>query len=889
MKEEIKNTIDYLKQPKISWAIILIIFLGIIFITSNIRVSNVPLLVDATSGKAIPTALDPFYFLRLAETIMDNGGLPAFDAVRYPTLHAGFSPEILPYAIVGLYHVANMFGEYSLGYIDVISPVVFYVIGLILFFILTYLLTKSKWIALISSALLSVIPSYLYRTMAGFADHEAIGMVGFFAALISFVFLLKSLDKEDGWKKIIPLSLVVAFLTTFSIACWGGVANFLFLIIPLSFMVFWFISYKEPKSSQVRTLTAYVIWFVFTALFGLAFNYPPLDIIRRFMLTSTGLFSSGVLGYLVVDFIVSKFKKEKRLFYSIITTIIVGSIGLLLIHRNPLTIILDIWFKLLFPFGLGRVGLTVAENAQPYLVNWISQIGEPFFWFFFGGAFLIGIALSKSVEKIKDKRLFIFFWIFMLAGILFSRISPVSAFNGSNLLSKLFYLSGLLAFTIFSIKVYLKDGLKRIEPELIILAVWLFSTIIAGRAAIRIFFVITPFFCFSVGYFIVKLIEYCKTNKEETIRFFLITGVVITLILVSISAYTFFVTVNTQAKYTGLSANPQWQGAMEWTRDNTPEGSLFVHWWDYGYWVQYLGERPTVTDGGHFCGYWDYIIGRYVLTTPNPATALSYMKTLNVSYLLVDPTDIGKYPAYSSIGSDNNNDRTSGIIPMLTDVKQTTETSTGENRVYQGQYGVDEDIALNINGTEIFLPGPAYNEKGQPLFKAYVIGVVLTINNNGTLRQPTGVFMYQGQQYRLPLRYAYDNKILYDFGNGIESGIRMIPKIDQTPAAGTSIDEMGALIYLSKRTFNSLIGQLYLMDDPQGIYPGVELAHAEDNFVVEALKSYYPNLDDFVYYQGIQGPIKIWEINIQDDIEVRPEFLKTSGGWGEFDSLEFRE
>ena len=454
------------------------------------------------------------------------------------------------------------------------------------------------------------------------------------------------------------------------------------------------------------------------------------------------------------------------------------------------------------------------------------------------------------------------------------------------MISRAFYLSGLLIFLFYTCKIYFKKGFQRIEPELIILSVWLFSTVIAGRAAARIFFVITPFFCFCTGYFIVKMFHHYK-NREESIKFFIAMGIIITIVLSIFSLSLFFNVINGQAKYTGLSANPQWQGAMGWVRDNTPERSLFVHWWDYGYWVQYLGERPTVTDGGHFNSYWDYIIGRYLLTTPYPETALSYMKTLNVSYLLIDPTDIGKYPAYSSIGNDNNYDRTSGIIPMIYNAKQTTETSTTETRIYQGTYGVDEDTLLNINGSDIFIPGPDYNEKNAPLFNAYIIGVILDIKtNDSSIQQPIGVFMYNGQQYRLPLRYLYSNKVLYDFKTGIESGVKLIPKVDQT-GSETNVEKNGALIYLSRRTFNSLVGQLYLMNDPQGLYPGVTLVHSEDNFVTTALKSYYPTIEEFVYYNGIQGPIKIWEINVSDDILVRNEFLKTSGGYGDYDNLQF--
>src|SRR3989304_9105341 len=105
---------------------------------------------------------------------------------------------------------------------------------------------------------------------------------------------------------------------------------------------------------------------------------------------------------------------------------------------------------------------------------------------------------------------------------------------------------------------------------------------------------------------------------------------------------------------------------MACVRGNTVEGSVFVHWWDYGYWVQSIGGRPTVADGGHAVTYWPHLIGRYVLTTPFPEAALSFMKSHGVSYLLIDPTDLGKYGAYSGIGSDEGGqDRISQIPVML--------------------------------------------------------------------------------------------------------------------------------------------------------------------------------------------------------------------------------
>jgi asparagine N-glycosylation enzyme membrane subunit Stt3 len=40
----------------------------------------------------------------------------------------------------------------------------------------------------------------------------------------------------------------------------------------------------------------------------------------------------------------------------------------------------------------------------------------------------------------------------------------------------------------------------------------------------------------------------------------------------------------------------QWYSALEWVKDNTPENSLVVSWWDYGYWIKYIGKRtPYIT------------------------------------------------------------------------------------------------------------------------------------------------------------------------------------------------------------------------------------------------------------------------------------------------------
>ena len=39
-----------------------------------------------------------------------------------------------------------------------------------------------------------------------------------------------------------------------------------------------------------------------------------------------------------------------------------------------------------------------------------------------------------------------------------------------------------------------------------------------------------------------------------------------------------------------------WLQALNWIKGNTPTNSVFIGWWDYGYWINVMGNRTTVAD-----------------------------------------------------------------------------------------------------------------------------------------------------------------------------------------------------------------------------------------------------------------------------------------------------
>jgi len=861
---------EFLQNNKVQNIILIIFLLVLVFAGSAMRLQNLPLLKDSTTGEYIPLALDPYYFMRLAGTVQDNGRLPDSDMMRASGTAFPFVDEILPQAIFYIHKGVSVFDDsISLEFITVISPVIFFALGILAFFFLVLVLTKSRLTAAISSFILTVIPPYLYRTLAGFADHEAIGMFAFFSALLCYVLALKFLRKDgkDNIKTIL-YGLLVGLISAFTILAWGGVANFLFVIIPLSFGVIWLI--KKPTILS-KYLTFYLTWFLSSILFAVLLGYNPSSVITRFILSGSGILGPFLFMFFIVDYLLIGWKsiEKYRIFYSTSIVLFLGSILLALSGSSIISMIVKVFNGLLNPAGLSRIGNTVAENAAPYLTTLIAQVGENFFYIFLAGCVLFGYILAEGVKGTKEKAIFTALWFFMVSSILFSRIAPNSILDGVTPFSKIFYFLGLTLFAGYSFFLYSKKKLD-IKEESVVIATWLFISLVAVRGSVRFFFVIVPLLCFISASLIPGLFHYVKRSKDDVMRIVLWSSLLIVILILAVSSFGFWNSSNQQSKYTSPSMNIQWQEAMNWTRANTQPGEVFIHWWDYGYWVQTMGERPTVTDGGHAHGYWDHLIARYVLTTPNPDTAFSFMKTHNVSYLLIDPTDIGKYPAYSKIGSGpNGEDRYSWIPSFAMNPTQTRELANSTVTFYQGGNYIDQNIIF----------------EGQllPEGRAALGAIQLTINNNGSAEALTGVYIYNNKRYEIPIRFLFFEGRLFDLGVGQNALITIIPSVSQN-GPSVSINKVGAMMFFSEKTVNSLFVQKYILNNINADYEKLRLIYSGQDGLVASLNAQGANVGDFVFVGGgIRGPIKIWEVSYPEGTKIREEFLSVDGEFGEYD------
>ena len=305
---------------------------------------------------------------------------------------------------------------------------------------------------------------------------------------------------------------------------------------------------------------------------------------------------------------------------------------------------------------------------------------------------------------------------------------------------------------------------------------------------------------------------------------------------------------------------------MQWVRDKTPEQAVFSHWWDYGYWVQSIGNRATVLDGGNAISYWNYLMGRLVLTGDNQADALEFLYNHNATHLLIDSSDIGKYGAFSSIGSNKDFDRYSWMAAFLLDETQIQETQNQTILVYPGGVSLDEDLIIKENGKEILLPG-----RGAGI-GAIIIPTQKKTENETNFEQPYVIAVYQGQQYKVYLRYlAVQGKVI-DFKSGINASVYVFPSLI-VQGNGVNSNPIGAAMYLSPRLMRGMLVQVYILNDPFKNFLNFKLVHSEQNIIVDSLNQQGMNLPEFIYYQGVQGPIKIWEIEYTGKEKIKQEYL----------------
>ena len=842
----------------------------IILVTFNMRIQPIKNLRDVTNNQYIPAEPDSFMILYYAEYILENGHLPEKDTLRY--YPDGFDNIkeffFLPYFLVYLYKFMNFFSsDVTIQLVDLLYPPLTFAVSLIFFFLFVSRLFNKR-VALIATAYLSVSSLYLYRTTAGFSDKESLALMFIYMSLYFFT----SSWKTESSKKAIVYAGIAGVATACAGLVWGGV-QFLFF----SYGLFALLQFLLNKFKE-KDAWAYITWFIATYIV-LYLGFPA-KFNLGFAVSNTAVVDSTLAFAVAIVYLIAKklnkpfiheLEQKHRLgMVCVVASVLLGLLLVIVLYGPGFLFskIAETQESLTQAFSATRWARTVAESRQPYLRDLIGEVGGFYFLLFVFGIFLM-VYRSFSVVKEHRYKFSIVFALLWLS-VLYTRYSSGSILNGQSGLANFLYFGMLVFVPIFFIAVYIYSRYKKIDiyselhkidASLIFMLGFALITAIGARSAIRLFLMIAPTIAIMIGYSIDGAYNGISRLGRKWVTYtFIVAAFVLLVIPTTILgifpndggnlrpyfSHSMLENYNngySASKYSGSSYNQQWQAAMQWARENTPKDAVFAHWWDYGYYVIYGARRATLSDGGNTGGNsLNYFIGRHVLTGQNATEALEYLKTKGATYLLVVSDEIGKYPAYSTIGSDLTYDRYSYINAFILDTSKTQETRNTTAYAYVGSYPFDEPLEYN---------GEVY-PAGSSGIGAFLVPMQIT-KDSATILQPEAIVVYNNKQANIPLECVVANdKIIRFEKKGLPGCLRIVPRL----FSDGKMNPVGAAIYASRRVSSTLFGNLYLFGQK---WEGFDLAYTDESQLPLAV---YPAGNLF-------GPLKIWAINASKDIQTK--------------------
>ena len=263
IEERKKQIVNYLKKK--TNLFILVLFAFVAWLGYYLRTRSLDVLIDVTTGKYMPSDPDAIGILRYVKYLLENGSLMNIDYMRY--FPYGFSAvdefNLMSHLIVYFYKILHFFNaSVTIELADVIYPAFAFVVALVFF----YLLLKRifDWrIATLASLFLAILPSYLFRTMVGVSDKEAMAMIFFYLTLWTFISFF--LEKKN-WLAYV-YGIVAGLSLGFTWAIWGGV-NFLFLSIGTFILISIFLERLNNRNLWIYGIFLLVFYITGEVLFS---------------------------------------------------------------------------------------------------------------------------------------------------------------------------------------------------------------------------------------------------------------------------------------------------------------------------------------------------------------------------------------------------------------------------------------------------------------------------------------------------------------------------------------------------------------------------------------------------------------------------------------------
>jgi dolichyl-diphosphooligosaccharide--protein glycosyltransferase len=717
--------------------------------------------------------LDEFHIYRIAHYALHHGlMIPDFqnpDMMRYspygvPTYNVEYlMPIYLPvfaYLFLSALGLGMPFFEFAIFF-----PALLGAVGAITAFFIAKELFKSNVSALFSALFVSVTPALFTRTSAASFEKEATAVIFMMAAIWLF---FKAYNRGS-----LSYGILAGISLGFMGMSWGGVqyiqmlmSSFLFVLfianVVLVVLDYLFQGFRKHLDGLEPFIGSRMLK-AFAPMVIIGTSIPLLEPLNPGF-TGMGVLSVySALAMLAIRYSVVRLNlvKKEKVHYVIPALMLAAAIialgGMMLtdFFDSMLTSVSS-----LLSLSKGVVGSTVAENAPGDWGTIFSTLGTGF--------------SAGTLPQLSSVS-----WIFSLVTFMFL---------------------GLLAL------VY--EFLRTRNYLLLFPIAWVASSIFGVFYVVRLLFILGPaagiaggfFFGWSAGH--IRKLKFLsakgwgfpKIGTYAAIIVFI--GLLVAVNVASVYAYAMSMTTAICFPRTDSSGNiipcitvdkdenevmslegQPWYQSMDFLAKQTPEGSVVLSWWDFGYWFQTRGERPSVADGGNLGGIYlrNYELADWYMDRPENWSAYEpWMKKHNVSYIFMDYTLPGKYGAISQIGSRGK--QVLGFLEFRRNTQVSSPLSNTTTWEYlSGPYAVW--LTFNPDNTLAAPPMFLVSQNGRYFQKTYInefcttSGIVRVANETNSMPGCIAINTYLGQDglFYVPaeIEHTIFNQLMFMQGYGL--------------------------------------------------------------------------------------------------------------------------
>jgi dolichyl-diphosphooligosaccharide--protein glycosyltransferase len=522
---------------------------------------------------------DPFFNFRATEFIVENGISEYFewhdDLSWYPEGRniSATSQVMLHITAAGTYQLFG--GNSDLYDFTILFPVIFSSLTSIVIFGVVRVI-GGPTAGLVASLFYAVSAPIIIRGTLGWFKSEPLGL--FYGLLGVYLFLsgIKTKNKKIAIAKIIGSGIIL----TFGLASWGGIQ---FFIIPIGAFILTLPFLRKDHNFLLWAIPLFVVSFLSTA--GL-FERPGVD----FVFGLGGFSLIGPTIIMIICIMIQKFSKtESKLRNSLIILFATLIIGSFLIVINAESQILPLpsyrYLNAINPF------LTTSDPLVDSVAEHATTTTSQSFYFhsilmIFAGIGIWFVLAKKSKINYLDNDMISFSLIIGLVGVYVS-----SAFVRLEVFASI----SLIILASIGLSILTKETFRNLLENNSKKNFLGFSYII-----IIVLLLVMPLVIPENG-------NWTSVSKAPAV------------ILNGGSAYNV--------------ATEDWKQSLQWVKENTPKGSVIAAWWDYGYWISTMSDRPTLTDNATIDSKKIQKVAKTLLNTPDEAW--NALQEMEADYVMV--------------------------------------------------------------------------------------------------------------------------------------------------------------------------------------------------------------------------------------------------------------